>query len=217
MWEFRVFFQEKQKNSLSYYKKVIDFVQSMPTESRTDYYYIVNDYSIGLKNRGVILKSDKPKLELKVLKDRTSTGCEYWLKPIRHIISESFDLSVGLRSEALIEILRNYKENRKQFLINKIDVIIQQLSNSEIIRLDVKKDRKQASYGITINNQNHLLALELTDIEVQKEKWITISVEGFSKIAIEHIAQQYLNEKNLFIMGYPQFLIEKIINNTLQK
>jgi hypothetical protein len=114
-----------------------------------------------------------------------------------------------LEAYNLVEILQKFREDRKQFLIDKLNFIIQQLTSNEVSRLEIKKNRKQATYGSRINNKKYILTYELTELTIQNEKWFTMCAEGLSKIAVEYIAQKYSKEKNLFIMGYPQFLIEK--------
>jgi hypothetical protein len=210
MWEWRIFFQNNQKDSISSYDDIKSIVQPSSLETRYDYYYLIDDHSIGLKERGPSHSGlYHPKLELKIRTDQQTLGCEYWLKPIREYTSKPIDQSKGLEPEEITTILNSYTSKYNQTLNNYIAIIIEYITSSEIIRFETKKYRKQVPFAVRIERRSYPLTIELTKIELLDEVWETIEIEGSHIEAVEYFVKEYFPEKLPFVMGYPHFLLEK--------
>jgi hypothetical protein len=211
MWEWRVFFPEEKKDSIPFQKKIKDLVHSSPLEERYDYYYLINDSKLGLKERGPV-KSYlyKPKLELKLLLDQINCGPELWAKPIKESVNRAIEQKEGLGTEEIITILSKYHDRKEMLLSNKIDFIINQFRNKEVWRFETKKSRKQQSASIRVNNQNINVSVEYTELILENSSWVSIQFKSFSLDAVQSFVNQYFLGNQEFVMGYPEFLLKVI-------
>jgi len=204
MWEWRLFFPEEEKEDIPFYNKIKSIVESSPLETRFDYYYLINDDKIGLKERGPPNSIHyEPKLELKIQLTKSNWGGEHWIKPIKLPIKGIINQNEGLDKKKIISLLTKFQKDHNNKLNNQIEFIINEFYKKTIPRIKTKKYRKQIPIAI----KNQIITVEHTKIILKDEVWETFEIEGSVMDSVQSFVKEHITLKKGLVMGYPEFLL----------
>lgn len=213
MWEWRIFFREESSTLSSFLTSFNKLVIKSSIEVRSDCYYNLFDKSNGLKERGCSDGLfDLSKLELKIQLDERDNGLLFWDKIIKKPLFQSgFSKKDGINPTNLIQYLKEEQKQADDRFSKIIKEIILILEKEDPPLIEIKKERKQIwlkydehkkfQYGNKIQG-------EITNFELNGFKWQTFCLEGSDPEYIEKILIDWLPLKEIFIGGYPEFILK---------
>ncbi len=209
MWEWRVFTREMHSKELTLSKEYRKKLLNADPEHRTDYYYDLSVPELGLKERGGEHPREfKPKLELKILLEKTDWGAELWEKCIKYHVSKSINPKQGLNLNDIVEILKQQQKNSPYE--EKIDLIISKLAKGKPKRVKIEKSRFQIKGIYKFDHSSSFFKLERTKVKMLRKVWYSICIESSnSQLLTEFIENQILNIPKVFTGGYPEFITKK--------
>jgi hypothetical protein len=200
-------------------QEIVNKINSIKAEDRTDTYINLDEPSLGLKVRG-----PENKLELKVRLD-VKDVIEDWRKCIISNLSK-FD------KQTILKILndhaqKDYQDPRIKNCLSKCIQLLQNCDNNlEKISFKLTKKRKQFTLSLSdlvrdasLPPTKHTLIVEQTDFETTPSsgtgKWKSICFEGADeqtlKAAYQILLSEFVNASinngnKVYRMGYPQWI-----------
>jgi hypothetical protein len=218
MWEWR-FFCDLESASFFFTNQtdLESAINSEDQEIRFDRYVNLGTPELGLKFRNIRKNARKALLELKVLFQTNKWKAEFWEKPIIRYTS------THPSREVISTVLRKESKKIHPELSEKINSIIDHISNKELEFITIKKKRKK----LYLYNPNKVIKskfqipkastrIEQTMIEFNQTMWKTISIQSYNDQTIKGILDNLEIDDRYIISGYPGFLIgQSTANNNL--
>lgn len=215
MWEWRYFYD--LASDCTFFRTQEDLEQainSQVSEVREDKYVNLDTPQLGLKFRNIRKDSNKALLELKILIQTNPWKAEFWEKPIRRYAS----------THSIKEVIPSILSKESKFkpeLSEKINWIIDYISNKDLKFITIKKKRKR----LYLYDPNKVVKtkfpipkastrIEQTVIKLNQSTWKTISIQSSNDQTIKRILDNIEIDDRYIISGYPGFIIRHSTTNS---
>lgn len=196
---------------------------------RRDYYFDLQDYSLGLKERwvGEIKPSNPPYLELKV-REKQEGEIEWWEKCLRKRIYDPVEESQGFTKEMIQFHLVSELDDpgpRSKKHIKRIKAALVRVVKDAQTRIRVGKRRQQVRIMfiehtgkwhrvIDEGHYRNLIHVEQTELEISRRtdsepfRCKTVCVEGRELALVEQFRDTFVLRGAGLVAGYPEFLAD---------
>jgi hypothetical protein len=198
-------------------------------EGRRDYYYDLQEFSLGLKERwiGDIRPGNPPFLELKV-RQKQEGEVELWDKCLRKRVYEPVEEEQGLSLEMVKTYLRDELENpgpRSEKYTKQIKATLAKIAKGLPTRIRVAKRRQQVRIIYSTHTEKwhrvidegdyrNLIQVEQTELAISRGTddkpsiCKTVCVEGRELALVEQFRDTFILQGAGLVAGYPEFLAD---------